>query len=107
MNFKYEVNPIFLFTSPIKINQNHEGLAGMIRKHFGDNFLISGAAFIFVGRSRRNCKILYYDGTGFVMIYKKFVIQVFPHVDYLDEIKEITYQDFELLFSGRLHKISL
>ena len=31
----------------------------------------SGHLFLFVNRTRTSCKVLYYDGTGFVIIQKR------------------------------------
>lgn len=101
MLFDCTKNPIFLFKSPINIRQNHEGLAAIIRKHFGEDFLYSGAAFVFILRNRHQAKVLFFDGTGLIVTHKKFVIKAFGHLKYIDEISKITIQELELLFSGR------
>ena len=101
MLFNPMKNPIFLFKVPIRINQNHEGLCGIIRKKFGEDFIYSGAAFVFISRNRHSSKIIYYDGTGIIMIHKKFVIKAFGDATHLDEVFKISSNELELLFSGQ------
>ena len=100
MIFNSKKNQIFLFKSPIKIRQGHEGLGGMVRKHFGEDFLYSGAAFVFISKNRHSSKILYYDGSGLIIIHKKFVIKCFGYAKHLNEISKVSIQELELLFSG-------
>lgn len=107
MLFNELKNPIFLFKSPIHIRQNHEGLGGIVRKHFGEDFLYSGAAFVFVSKNRLSTKILFYDGKGLIVVHKKFIIQCFGYANHLDDISKVTKQELELLFSGKHLSIAL
>lgn len=47
-----------------------DGLAGIVRNHLGKD-PVSGDLFIFLNKSRTHIKILYWDGDGFALFYKR------------------------------------
>lgn len=100
-------NPIFLFKSPVNIKQQHEGLCAIVREKFGEDFIYSGAAFVFISRSRYIAKVLFYDGSGLNIVHKRFLVKAFGYAAHLDEVSKITIQELELLFSGEHLRISL
>lgn len=61
----------------------------------------SGHLFLFVNRSRTSCKVLYYDGTGFVILQKRLDRGTFSRVNpsYVDEVV-LTEAEFGLFFEG-------
>ncbi len=61
----------------------------------------SGHLFLFVNRTRTSCKVLYYDGTGFVILQKRLDRGTFSRVNpsYSDEVM-LTEAEFGLFFEG-------
>ena len=61
----------------------------------------SGHLFLFVNRTRTSCKVLYYDGTGFVILQKRLDRGTFSRVNpsYADEVV-LTEAEFGLFFEG-------
>lgn len=61
----------------------------------------SGHLFLFVNRTRTSCKVLYYDGTGFVILQKRLDRGTFCRVNpsYTDEVV-LTEAEFGLFFEG-------
>jgi transposase len=61
----------------------------------------SGHLFLFVNRLRSSCKVLYYDGTGFVILQKRLDRGTFSRVNpsYTDEVV-LTEAEFGLFFEG-------
>lgn len=61
----------------------------------------SGHLFLFVNRARTSCKVLYYDGTGFVILQKRLDQGTFSRVNpsYTDEVM-LTEAEFGLFFEG-------
>jgi transposase len=59
----------------------------------------SGHLFLFVNRSRTSCKVLYFDGTGFVILQKRLDRGTFSRVNpsYADEVV-LTEAEFGLFF---------
>ena len=61
----------------------------------------SGHLFLFVNRTRTSCKVLYYDGTGFVILQKRLDEGTFSRVNpsYVDDVI-LTEAEFGLFFEG-------
>jgi transposase len=61
----------------------------------------SGHLFLFVNRTRTSCKVLYYDGTGFVILQKRLDRGTFSRVNpsYAEEVV-LTEAEFGLFFEG-------
>jgi transposase len=61
----------------------------------------SGHLFLFVNRTRTSCKVLYYDGTGFVILQKRLDRGTFSRINpsYNDEVV-LTEAEFGLFFEG-------
>jgi len=61
----------------------------------------SGHLFLFVNRTRTSCKVLYYDGTGFVILQKRLDRGTFSRVNpsYASEVV-LTEAEFGLFFEG-------
>ncbi|MCM0605802.1 MAG: IS66 family insertion sequence element accessory protein TnpB [Xanthomonadaceae bacterium] len=61
----------------------------------------SGHLFLFVNRTRTSCKVLYYDGTGFVILQKRLDRGNFSRVNpRYDEEVILTEAEFGLFFEG-------
>ena len=61
---------IYLCTASVDMRKGFDSLAALIREHLGHDPL-TGHLFLFVGRDRDRLKILYWDGDGFALWYKR------------------------------------
>lgn len=61
---------IFLCTQPTSMHKSFEGLSAIIEELFPDE-LLSGAFFVFFNRTKSCLKVLYWDGDGFAIWYKR------------------------------------
>jgi transposase len=61
---------IYLAVEPVDMRCGHDGLAGIVRSQWGLD-LYAGHLFVFLGRKRDRCKILFWDRGGFVVYYKR------------------------------------
>lgn len=61
---------LFLYAKPMNMRKSFEGLGASIEEAFPGE-LLSGAFFIFLNKSRDHIKILFWDGDGFVIWYKR------------------------------------
>lgn len=52
------------------MRKGFDGLGGLIRRHF-DCPVLSGDLFVFISRRRDKIKVLFWDGDGFVLYYKR------------------------------------
>jgi transposase len=60
----------FLCTREIDMRNGFDGLAGIVRNHLKQDPL-SGDVFIFINNRRTHIKLLYWDGDGFALFYKR------------------------------------
>lgn len=61
---------LFLCHAPVRMHKSFEGLSAIVEQMFPGE-LLSGAFFIFLSRLRDHMKVLYWDGDGFVIFYKR------------------------------------
>lgn len=61
---------IYLAVDPVDLRRGHDGLSGIVRSHWGMD-LFAGHLFVFLGRRRDRCKILFWDRGGLVLYYKR------------------------------------
>lgn len=61
---------IFVAVEPVDMRRSFDGLASVARNTLGGDPQ-SGALFLFVGRCRDRLKILWWDRTGFCLLYKR------------------------------------
>lgn len=52
------------------MGKGHDGLAALVRERFGDD-PFSGNLYVFLGRRRDRCKVLWWERGGFVVFYKR------------------------------------
>ncbi len=60
----------FLCCHPTDMRNGFDGLAGIVRNHLGKD-PVSGDVFIFLNKIRTHIKVLYWDGDGFALFYKR------------------------------------
>lgn len=97
---------IYVHREPVDMRKGHDGLASIVENHMGAN-LLDGSLFLFVNKSRRLCKALYFDGTGLVIIHKRLEVGSFMSFLDLEEYQKISLSELALIFEGasiRIHK---
>ena len=68
---------IFLCSHPVDLRNGFEGLGGIVQSVFGES-VTSGAYFVFLNRQRDRTKVLYWDGDGLAIWYKRLEKGRFP-----------------------------
>jgi len=61
---------IYLATAPVDLRAGFSRLSGIVLEELGYDPR-AGALFVFIGKRRTALKILYYDGTGVCLFYKR------------------------------------
>ena len=61
---------IFVAVEPVDMRFGFERLSGIVRERLGYEPR-SGALFLFVGKRRETLKILFHDGSGICLFYKR------------------------------------
>ena len=90
---------IMVATKPIDFRKGHDGLAALVKNELHkDPF--TGTIFVFRSRRADRLKLLYWDGTGLVMAYKRLEEHTFTWPAIKDGVMNLGHAQFEALFSG-------
>ena len=79
---------IMVATKPIDFRKGHDSLAAMVKNELRkDPF--TGTVFVFRAKKADRLKLLYWDGTGLVMAYKRLEDHVFDLPGVLSRKKQL------------------
>jgi len=97
---------ISLCTAPIDMRKSFDGLLGIVRNVLEAD-PVSDHLFVFLNRQHSLMKILYWDGDGFVIWYKRLEIGTFRFPACTDDTKsiEINRSGLSLILEGMLNDI--
>jgi transposase len=63
---------VFAHREPVDMRKSYDTLAAVVRLGM-DGDVMGGDVFVFVGRRRRHAKVLWWDGTGMLLLAKRLV----------------------------------
>jgi transposase len=87
---------LFLFAEPVNMLKSFEGLSGLVETAFPGNLL--KAYFIFLNRNRDKMKVLYWDGDGFSIWYKR--LEKGSFIRSKEGSTELNRREFFMLLEG-------
>ena len=91
--------PIYIACGYTDLRRGIDGLAGIIQEQFRlDPF--NDTLFLFCGRRSDRIKALYWEGDGFVLLYKRLESGCFQRPRNPDEARLITQQQYRWLMEG-------
>jgi transposase len=61
---------VFAWAAAVDMRRGFEGLWALATQQMGHDVL-AGNLFLFVGRDRKRCKVLFFDGTGLCLLHKR------------------------------------
>lgn|SRR5690606_11216530 len=99
---------IFVCTEPQDMRRGFDGLALAVREHVGEDPR-SGALFCFANKRANRLKILWWDNTGFCVLYKRMhqaVVQL-PRGDGRSTAVRIDARQLQTLLAGARREKSL
>lgn len=89
----------FLCCSATDMRNGFDGLAGIVRNHLKKD-PISGDVFIFINKSRTHIKLLYWDGDGFALFYKRLERGRYALTAHHGPSKQIKREELLMLLEG-------
>lgn len=90
---------VYLACGYTDLRQGIDGLANIVQQQFRlDPF--TNTLFLFCGRRRDRIKALYWEGNGFVLLYKRLENGVFQWPRNETEARELTPQQYRWLMEG-------
>lgn len=90
---------IYLGTEPVDMRRSFDGLSVLVMDVLGHNPL-SGSLFVFANRRGDKLKVLYYDGQGLCLFYKRLERGRFRMPASAVQAVELTTQELTLLLEG-------
>jgi len=76
-----------------------DGLAGIVRNHL-KNDPLSGDVFIFLNKTRTHIKLLYWDGDGFALFYKRLERGRYSLTTHNEPSRQIKREELMMLLEG-------
>ena len=90
---------IVIATKPVDFRKQHDGLVAHVKSVLRkDPF--TGTVFAFRTKRADRLKLIYWDGTGLVMVYKRLEEQGFVWPAIRDGVMTLSHAQFEALFAG-------
>ena len=90
---------IMVATEPVDFRKGHDGLAALVKNELRkDPF--TGTVFVFRAKRADRLKLLYWDGTGLVMAYKRLEDTSFAWPEVRNGLMSLNHAQFEALFAG-------
>ncbi len=89
----------FLCCAATDMRNGFDGLAGIVRNYL-EKDPISGDIFIFFNKNRTHVKILYWDGDGFVLYYKRLEKGRYTLPTHHDPSKQVKREELLMLLEG-------
>lgn len=90
---------IFVASRPVDFRKGHDGLAAVVQHELRkDPF--TGTVFVFRSKRADRAKILFWDGSGLVLIYKRLEAHKFAWPPIRDGVMKLGHAQFEALFEG-------
>jgi transposase len=90
---------VYIACGNTDMRMNIDGLAAYVNQLFGLDPM-TNAVFLFCGRKRDRIKALYWEGDGFVLLYKRLETGRFKWPTSPAKAKNITWQQLNRLLDG-------
>lgn len=94
-----QAEKIFIACGYTDMRKAIDGLAAIVQQNFKLN-PFSNSLFLFCGRKRNRLKALYWEGDGFVLLYKRLEDGRFQWPRTQEEVRLISDQEFRWLLEG-------
>lgn len=90
---------ILVATQPVDFRKGHDGLAAMVQSALKED-PFTGTVFVFRAKRADRLKILFWDGSGLVLTYKRLEETSFTWPVVRDGVMTLDRAQFEALFAG-------
>ena len=89
----------YLCCTPIDIRKGFDGLYGIILNYLKKDPL-TGDIFVFINKNRTHIKMMYWDGDGFAIYYKRLEKGTYDLPKINDSSKELKREELLLILEG-------
>jgi len=99
IDLSVKMNRLYVACGYTDMRKQIDGLAAFVRLKF-DREMEEGSLFLFCGRKPDRIKGLFWDGTGYVLFYKRLSNSRFQWPRSAEELKQISPREFRWLMEG-------
>ena len=99
MLFQRENLQIHIFQTPIDMRCGFHKLTAFVKSTHGMQLLLDGHVFVFFGSNRHRLKILFFDGSGLILVAKRIERGRFMWISELESTC-ISFTELEQLLHG-------
>jgi len=94
-------NAFHLYSHPTDMRKSFDALSGLVRNNLGNN-PIGGEVFIFINKRRDKIKLLHWQGSGYILYYKRLEKGTFeiPRYDASVGSITLTYTQMVMIMDG-------
>lgn len=94
-------NIFHLYSQPTDMRQSFDALSGLVRNNLGSN-PTGGEVFIFINKTRNRIKLLHWQGSGYLLYYKRLEKGTFEMPRYDASVGSITlsYAQLVMIMDG-------
>jgi transposase len=89
---------VYIFSQASDMRKGFDSLAQLVENELGRQVL-EGGLFVFFNRNKSRARILYWDGDGYALWYKRLEVGVF-RVNLSGEHEELSGVDLRMLLAG-------
>lgn len=90
---------IYVATNPVDFRKGHDGLAALVQSHL-QHKPFDGSVYVFRAKRADRLKLIWWDGSGLVMAYKRLEDNSFKWPAIKNGVMRLEPAQFEALFSG-------
>lgn len=90
---------VFVYSEAIDMRAGFANLTALIAEKMKEN-LFTGSLFLFLGNNPRRVKVLFFDGSGLVLVVKRLDRGSFMRVVDLFSARVITIEELERILDG-------
>ena len=91
---------ILVASEPVDFRKGHDGLAAVVQNELGLVDPYSGVAYVFRAKWADRIKVLWFDGTGLALAYKRLEQGRFAWPAVRNGVIRLSRAQFEALFEG-------
>jgi transposase len=94
-------NTFHLYSQPTDMRKSFDALSGLVRNNLGNNPM-NGDVFIFINKCRDKIKLLHWQGSGFLLYYKRLEKGTFelPRYDASVGSISLSYAQIVMIIDG-------
>jgi len=99
MYLPHEFSGLFIYSAPVDCRMGHNKLTGLVVEQLNRDPIDKGI-FLFVSRNRKTAKVLFWDGSGMVILHKKMEKGKIMEFSRSHKMIESEISDLRLLLGG-------